>query len=388
LNLPRYAESGGQLTDKGLIKTNEGEFIVDEAFRVGETIVHKGRVSKGVIKKGTAYPAVDEKRRKALRRAHTATHLLQAALRKVLGEHVTQQGSLVDEDRLRFDFTHFEALTREELDKVEQLANEYILEAVAVNKCNVSFDEAKKEGALAFFKDKYKDMVRVVSVGDYSKELCGGTHVDNTSEIGLFKIVSESSISSGVRRIEAVVGANAFNEIKEHEKLSQKSAEILRCDLTTLPKAIENLQRELKKERDEKKKLNEQLLKYSYADSDKKIIMIDKIPVFIENIPGKSMQDLLLVCDELKKRQKTLFIFLTSLGNVGGSFFVCNATEDLVKEGITAEDFVKTVGGNLTLLGGGRVDRWQGKISDDNSASLGNIKKCFEEYIKIKRHKK
>ena len=363
---PFYPEGGGQLADIGLIDTKNGQFVVEAVSKIGDTIVHQGKVLKGFLAKEKASPIVDEKRRRAIRRAHTATHLLQSALRKVLGEHVAQQGSLVDEDRLRFDFTHFEALTAEQIAEVEKLVNEYILDAIPVGKDILSFNEAKKQGALAFFKDKYKDDVRVVSVGEHSKELCGGTHVDNTSEIGLFTITSESSISSGVRRIEAVVG------VKSHESIAK------------MKKAQDDEQKRLLKSNKEKDAQIANLTKSCLAleaaslGPGKKISGVD---VVIDYMPGKSMEDLVLVCDGLKEKHETLLIILAS-----ESSFVCAATDDLVKKGITAKKFYNASGATLSFRGGGRDGLVRGVVQDKKKASVENIEIAVKAYLKeIKR---
>ncbi|MCK5493946.1 MAG: alanine--tRNA ligase, partial [Candidatus Omnitrophica bacterium] len=189
---PFYPEGGGQLSDKGTIETNNGKFMVEETLRINQSIVHKGKVIEGKIYcKDKVSVKIDFERRNALMRAHTSTHILQSALRKVLGDHVTQQGSFVDEDRMRFDFTHFNSLSKEEVGKIENMVNLLILKGDSVNKEVLSLEQAKEKGALAFFKDKYKDKVRVVFIGDYSKELCGGMHIDNTCQIGSFTIISE-----------------------------------------------------------------------------------------------------------------------------------------------------------------------------------------------------
>ena len=372
---PFYFESGGQLTDHGLIDTKDGQFVVEAVSKIGDTIVHKGKVTEGTISKGKASPIVDETRRRALRRAHTATHLLQSALRKVLGEHVVQQGSLVDEDRLRFDFAHFEGLTSKQIQDVESLVNEYILESIPVDKATVSFDEAKKQGALAFFKDKYKDDVRVVSVGEHSKELCGGTHVDNTAEIGLFAITSESSISSGVRRIEAVVGTKSYEAIAKLKKDKESFLEIAKAD--DMVEAAKRLLKNIKEKDDQISNLAKQLSEYKSADLGDSIKEINKVQVLIADEPGKSAQDLVLVCDKLKEQNKSLFIVLTS-----ESSFVCAVTDDLSKKGITAKNFCDKNGKDLSFRGGGRDSLVRGSIQDKNKASLENIENSIKAYLK------
>ena len=216
---PFYAEKGGQVSDIGVIKGSNGVFKVEYVYSPKEgIIVHRGKL-EGKISVGEIVDAkVDVKKRKATMRNHTATHLLHAALRKVLGDHVKQAGSLVAPEKLRFDFTHFQALTEEEIRKVEDIVNHEILKAQKVIVEEKTFEEAVKEGAIALFEEKYGDFVRVVKAGDFSEELCGGTHVSNTGEVGLFKIISESSVSAGIRRIEAITGLNSLEYLRKLEE--------------------------------------------------------------------------------------------------------------------------------------------------------------------------
>ncbi|MDD5730080.1 MAG: alanine--tRNA ligase [Candidatus Omnitrophica bacterium] len=225
---PFYAESGGQIGDTGELVAGKNIFEVKDTKKSGKVIIHIGRVKEGVFKNSDTVEAkVDIERRLAVARNHTATHLLQAALRKVLGEHVQQQGSLVAQDRLRFDFTHFKNIDRQELDRIEEVVNGYILNNIVLNTKELSLTEAKKHGALAFFGEKYEEKVRMVSVGGISKELCGGTHLEQTGQIGLFKIIQESSIASGVRRIEAATGTAAYKIIKKQEDILGEVSSLL-----------------------------------------------------------------------------------------------------------------------------------------------------------------
>ncbi|MCU0651259.1 MAG: alanine--tRNA ligase, partial [Candidatus Omnitrophica bacterium] len=221
LNLsPFYAESGGQVGDTGVLNLCSGIFEVTDTQKFGKVFLHVGRVKEGHIKILNAGEAkVDPERRLAIARNHTATHLLQAALRKVLGTHVQQQGSWVGVDRLRFDFTHLSGVKDRELDRIEEIVNGYVIADLAVDKKEMSLQEAREQGALAFFAEKYEDNVRIVSISDISKEFCGGTHLDRTGFIGLFKILHESSVASGVRRIEALTGAAAYRQMKEDQSV-------------------------------------------------------------------------------------------------------------------------------------------------------------------------
>lgn len=369
---PFYPESGGQLNDKGVIKTEIGEFAVDRVFRISDAIIHQGKVIKGKISRTKAVASINIERRKALARAHTATHLLQAALRIVLGTHVTQQGSLVDEDKFRFDFTHFSKLTDEELERIESKVRKFISEAQRVEKRELTLEEAKKEGALAFFKDKYQDKVRVVSVSDYSKELCGGTHVGNTSEIEDFAIISESSISSGIRRIKAVVAKEA-----------------------RAARAIRSENKQVKKVREGYKKASQKRFDQIVAKEEKKIISSTGNIIGLENINGinflldfdkvnsSSSQEqsriILMLSDKLRQRLGSGFIFIVR--NVSGKdIFICSATDDLVKKGISCKEFVSTFSKELSLVGGGKERLVQGCVLNRSDDFLKKVKVAFRKF--------
>ena len=363
---PFYPSSGGQQTDKGVIYSQYGEFEVLEVFKVNEAIVHKGRNIKGKIKVGRATAKIDTKRRKALARAHTATHLLQAALRMVLGEHVAQQGSEVLEDEFRFDFTHFSKLTDEEKKKVADLVKKFIKSAVKVEKKELSLDEAKKQGALAFFKDKYQDKVRVVSVADYSKELCGGTHVDNTSEIEDFQIERESSISSGIRRIKALVG---------------EKAQVTRDLQKNTDKAV-------------KKEMKTNQAQISRAVSEEEARVLAKAPEVIngvnflfdyDKIDSVSYQEesriILGLADRLRQKLKSVFVFIVR-SIEGKNIFVCSATDDLLKNEISGGDFVSKFGKGLSLKGSPKGRTSQGPVLNRDSDFEVKVKEAFAKFTK------
>ncbi len=367
---PFYPEAGGQLSDKGIIKTKDGEFQVEAVFKVNEAIVHKGKVVKGKIAKGAASAIVDLKRRKALARAHTATHLLQAALRRILGDHVVQQGSLVDEDEFRFDFTHFSRLSDEERKKVGNLVREFIKQGDKVTKKEIGFKEAKQEGALAFFKDKYQDKVRVVSVSDYSKELCGGIHVDNTSEIEDFEIVRESSISSGIRRIRASVGKKARLIRKDRKKLEEAS----------------------RKQSQDSKKVDKE--KISQAVEQQVGKLISRLPETIagvnfiysfarvEDFSIKEEKEIMLkLSDSLKQKIKSVFVFLVR--NVEDKdIFICSASSDLVKQDLSCRKFILEFGEKLSLRGGGSDKIVQGSIANRGDDFAKQLKEALNKFIK------
>jgi alanyl-tRNA synthetase len=375
-----YPESGGQLTDKGLITTKEGEFLVEKVFKVQDAILHKGKVTKGIISKVSACLAIDLKRRQALKRAHTATHLLQAALRKILGAHVAQQGSLVDEDRFRFDFTHFKALTSEEIEELEDCVNGYILNADKVIKEERSYDEAKQTGALAFFKDKYKDKVRVVSIGNYSKEFCGGTHLDLTSEIGTFFIVSESSISSGIRRIEAVVGEKAYDKVKRLEKIVTTTSSTLRCSVEAVPEVIKQLQDEVKALNDKIKHSNKEKISSKINDILKAKKEISGLSFLAYGFKDIDSGDLVFISDMIRKELGSVFLFLVSESE-GKNIFICSVSEDYAAKQIAANKFVPLFKEELSLKGGGRPTLVQGVLTEKRENLLLKVEDCFIKFL-------
>jgi alanyl-tRNA synthetase len=386
---PFYAESGGQLSDQGIIETGGGKFFVESAYRIGtESIaVHQGKVIEGVIKETKAKAVIDTKRRQALARAHTATHLLQAALREVLGEHVNQQGSLVDQDRLRFDFTHFKGLTIEQIERIEKLINSFILRADKVAKKEVSLDAAKSEGALAFFKEKYKDKVRMVSISNYSKELCGGCHLDNSSEVGGFAVVSLKSVSSGIRRIDAVVGEKFYQLFQEKKNYLIELAKMLKC-------SPDNIKPTLKKNLDDYKDCNSKLVKIEKEkirgiykklignslkeDDGKSVLVYD----FTENTSIKlEYSNFFSFLDLIKKELNSFFVFL--IGKQDGKMrFLCSCSQDLVKKGLSCQKFILEVKDKLLLKGGGRKNLVQGVVVKKEKDLSKKVKEYCVRFLK------
>lgn len=375
---PFYAESGGQLTDKGKIISGQAVFEVEKVFKVNEAVVHQGKVISGAFEKGKLIAVIDRKRRQALARAHTATHLLQAALRRLLGEHVSQQGSLVDEDRLRFDFTHFQALTPDEIVNVEDLVLEYILSADTVNKEKLTLSEAQERGALAFFKDKYDNEVRVVSIGDYSKELCGGTHLNNTAEVGAFIIESESSIASGIRRIEAVVGERAYDYIRQMRRNIADLSRELKVSPEDLLSAVRGLRLQIRQQKAIIDTQHKELLGYKIDDICKDIKKINGFSYIGYSMTGKDYAALLFTADELRKKEKSLFLFLVS--SADKNIFVCAATADFVKKGLDCKAFLQRFYSQLGLRGGGKDFLVQGVIEKLDKGFLKKVENCFEEF--------
>jgi alanyl-tRNA synthetase len=377
---PFYPESGGQLSDRGSIFTGAAEFLVEEVFKINDAILHKGKVIKGTIRKAKVHSRIDQLRRAGLARAHTATHLLQAALRKVLGAHITQQGSYVDVDRLRFDFTHHKALTNSEIENIEAQVNRFIFQNDAVKKEVLSYQEAKHKGALAFFKDKYGAKVRVISVSDYSKELCGGTHLANTSQIGIFFIASEASISSGIRRIEAIVAEKAYSETQALQKTLKRLSGLLKCSMADLETAVVKLQNEVKKEKEKSRQLDKQIISLQAKEILLKKKEIKNAHFLVHNFKDKDFAALLYLCDILRKENNSLFIFLLS-SYEGSDIFVCSTTGDLNQKGISANKFISSFGKELSLKGGGKDTLAQGVVLNKGDNFINNLENCFTKFV-------
>jgi alanyl-tRNA synthetase len=363
---PFYGESGGQAGDWGKIKTPSGAMEVEDAKKIGDTIVHIGRLLRGKIEKGeTAEVSINEGIRNEIMRNHTATHLLQAALKKVLGEHVRQTGSLVDQGHLRFDFTHMKKMEPREVARVEDVVNDAIKKALAVKKEIKGLNDAKKDGAIALFGEKYGDRVRVVSVGDISKELCGGTHVNNTREIGFFKITSESSIASGIRRIEALTGSAAeawIEKQKKHESLKLKA----------------------QSEKEEKKKILNKRLDEEIARIDLLIAkgkIIGDAKIIIDIIEDIDIDGLRTLSDKIRLKEKSAVIILAT-ESYGKASFIAVATEDVVKKNIKAADLARELAKLLNGSGGGRPDFAQGGGKD--ATGLGPALEKIRDVIKEK----
>ncbi|MDE7124024.1 MAG: alanine--tRNA ligase, partial [Eubacterium sp.] len=299
-----YAESGGQVGDSGVISTDNGTFLVADTAKNADAIfLHSGKVDRGVICVGdTVKASIHAERRNMIKRNHTAAHLLQAALREVLGNHVEQAGQLVNEREVRFDFTHFNALTAKEISQVEMLVNSFILGANEVESLEMPIEEAKKMGAMMLFGEKYGDIVRVVKAGDFSTEFCGGTHVSNSGQIGLFKITGESSVAAGVRRITAVTGTNLLANYQASETLIKFSAAALKTGISDVKEKIESLVADNKAKEKEIQALNAEITKLKSADMFSKPVDVNGLEVYIAKLDGTTPDALRSMGDDLKNK--------------------------------------------------------------------------------------
>lgn len=352
-----YAESGGQVGDSGVISSDNGVFIVaDTAKNADKIYLHSGKVDRGVICVGdTVKASINAERRNMIKRNHTAAHLLQAALRQVLGNHVEQAGQLVNEKEVRFDFTHFNALSDDEILKVECLVNDFILKAETVESLEMPIEEAKKMGAMMLFGEKYGNIVRVVKAGDFSTEFCGGTHVSNSGQIGLFKIVSESSVAAGVRRITALTGTNILTAFAANENLIKLSASVLKTGINDVKEKIDSIVADNKTKDKEIQALNAELTKLKSADALSKPIDIDGLEVYIARLDGTTPDALRSMGDDIKSTNDNAVAVIAGINGEKASIVaVCgkNAVAKGVKAGDVVREVAKLAGGG----GGGRPD--------------------------------
>lgn len=357
---PFYATSGGQEADTGYIRTAEGEFKVEDTVKLlGGKIGHIGVMTKGMIKVGDKVSLeVDAKKRALSARNHSATHLLQKALRTVLGTHVEQAGSSVNEDRLRFDFTHFSAMTAEELKKVEDIVNEQISNGLPVIVKNMPIEEAKKTGAQALFGEKYGDIVRVVNMSDFSIEFCGGTHVKNTSEIMAFKIISETGVAAGVRRIEALTSEGLMKYYADIEEKLKAAAYLLKATPDNLSDKISHMLAENKSLHSEIESLKSKMAQDAAGDVMDQVKEVKGVKLLAAQIDGVDMNGLRDLGDQLKEKLGDGVVVLAS-GNDGKVSLMATATDGAMKKGAHAGNLVKGIAGCVGGGGGGRPNMAQ-----------------------------
>ena len=364
---PFYAESGGQVGDQGKLLWEAGEFIVDDTQKQGNFHFHLGRVSRGVLQTGRQVTAqVDELTRVNTVRNHSATHLLHAALREVLGAHVTQQGSLVAPDRLRFDFSHPQPLSTEQLAHVEQLVNRRILENQETQIRAMPLDEALKSGATSLFGEKYDEQVRVLNIGgDFSVELCGGTHVTRSGAIGLFKFIAETGIAAGVRRVEAVTGTGALEWVKAAERQLADLARLLKSDRGKLTARLEQVLENSRRLEKELERVKDKMASQAGAELSEQAEMVNGIAVLARNLDGTDPKTLRETVDRLKSKLGTAAIVL---GTVKGDKvnLVAGVTKDSTDK-VTAGDLVNYVARQVGGRGGGRPDLAQAGGNDPSA---------------------
>ncbi len=382
---PFYSEMGGQVGDIGKVYNDNFEGIVTGCKKnIAGKIIHFVTAIKGTINVGDSLTfEVDKARRSSICKNHTATHMLQEALIEVLGSHVHQSGSLVDSDRLRFDFTHFAGLSAEEIKKVETIVNEKIMEAFAVNTEVMSLDEAKNSGATALFDDKYGDSVRVVSVGDFSKELCGGTHVKNSGEIGIFKIINETGIAAGVRRIEAATGFKALETIDEKNVILKNIEKDLKCSEKDINIKLDGLLNDLKEKEKEIIKLKAKIASGSEDEILNSVTTINGIKLaaaVVKDIDGNALRNL---ADKIRdKLQEGVVV----LGSASGEKvqLIAMATSDAVTKGAHAGNIIKEAATICGGGGGGRPDMAQagGKDPSKLKEAIENVKNTLAKLVK------
>ncbi|MEH7109528.1 alanine--tRNA ligase [Bacillus sp. JJ1764] len=378
---PFYAESGGQVADHGVI---EGEgvsaYVKDVQKAPNGQNLHKVEVKSGILKINQQVKAtVDDNNRAKIIKNHTATHLLHRALKDVLGEHVNQAGSLVEPDRLRFDFSHFGQIKPEELEQVEKMVNEKIWSNIEVDISLKPIAEAKSMGAMALFGEKYGDIVRVVKVGDYSLELCGGCHVPNTSVIGLFKIVSEGGIGAGTRRIEAVTGESAYKVLNDQVGLLKEAAEKLKVSPKEVVNRIENVLGEMKQLQRENESLAAKLGNIEAGNLVSKAVEIDGVTVLAANVQAADINNLRNMADDLKQKLGSAIIVLGS-ANDDKVNLIAAVTKDLIDKGYHAGKLIKEVAGRCGGGGGGRPDMAQAGGKDPEK--LDSALQYVSEWVK------
>ncbi len=383
---PFYGESGGQIGDKGIIKCDQGMAQVnDTKLTPSKSPIHQVTVISGEISTNKSVQAeVDVELREATMRNHSATHLLHKALKLVVGNHVNQAGSLVTPKRLRFDFTHFEPLSEEEIKRIETIVNLEILKAQDVKTEIMTLKEAQQQGITGLFEEKYGEFVRVVSIGNFSQELCGGTHVKNSGQIGLFKILSESSVASGVRRIEALTGLNVYDYIVELENNISQIASALNSNKQNILEKITHLIEELKEKDSEIKNLRKAIISNSVDDIINNSININGIDLIIHDCENMDAQEMRELGDTIKSRIDNGVIFLTSQ-NEGKITFISMATNDAIEKGVNVGLLVKRVSNIVGGNGGGRKDIAQGggKYLDKLDEALKEVEIIIKEQLKM-----
>ncbi|MPM71378.1 Alanine--tRNA ligase [bioreactor metagenome] len=379
---PFYAEMGGQVADKGTIETETGEVIaeIEDVKRApnGQTM-HIARVLKEIHSNETYVLHVDESRRRNITKNHTATHLLHQALKDVLGNHANQAGSLVNPNQLRFDFTHFGQVTAEELVRMEEIVNEKIWEALPVVTVETTIDKAKEMGAMALFGEKYGKEVRVVDVGGYSVELCGGVHVQNSQDIGVFKILSESGIGAGVRRIEAVTGQAAYQYFRTKEAELSEAAHLVKAQQTKeVAGKINQLKQEMKEMQGENESLKAKIMNAEAKDLFENVETVNGVTYITYETKNQDMNALRQLADQW--RQKAVSdLFVAASATDGKVNMLAAVSKDKLEQGLKAGDLIKTLAPYAGGKGGGRPDMAQ--AGGNNPAGIPDALKHVAVWI-------
>ncbi len=374
-----YGTMGGQQGDVGSIVSENGEFKVEDTIHLqGGKIGHVGKMVKGMFQTGDEVTLkVSEKNRQNIGKNHSATHLLQKALRVVLGNHVEQAGSLVEGDRLRFDFTHFSALTPEDIKNVENLVNEKIKNSLPVNTEVMSLEDAKKSGAMALFGEKYGDSVRVVKMGDFSTELCGGTHIENTGVIGNFKILSETGIAAGVRRIEALTGDGLMHYYEETERELHEAAKTAKTTPSSLTSKIESLLEEIKALHSENEKLKSKLAKDSLGDVMDQVKEVNGIKVLVTKVMDVDMNGLRTLGDQLKDKLGESVIVIASIQGDKVNL-MASVTDNAQKKGAHAGNLLKAIAALVDGGGGGRPN-----MAQAGGKNPAGVDECLAKAVEV-----
>lgn len=378
---PFYGESGGQVGDIGEIIGDDFRLEVLDTQKTKDGLyLQICKTVDGVAKKGAEVSTkIDTKRRDDIRRNHSATHLLHAALREVLGTHVHQAGSLVNPERLRFDFSHYQAMTEEEIKEVERIVNEKVLESIPVVTEIKSLKEAKDEGVTGLFESKYGEVVRVLKMGKFSMELCGGTHVRNTSEIGLFKIVSETGVAAGVRRIEAVTGHASYKYVLKNEELIKSVENRLKTTRENIEQRIGEMEKHEREQRKEIESIKAKLLGNAASDMTSEIKEINGTKVLAKVFEGVEPNELKNIADEIRNKEDSILVILASK-NGGGLNLLVAASKGLVKEGINSGNIVRNIAKALGGNGGGRPDMAMAGAKDVDK--VNEVFQKIADYIK------
>jgi alanyl-tRNA synthetase len=378
---PFYAESGGQIGDTGLLKVANGSFFVTETLRLGNAIAHKGTADFDFKLGDMVEAKLDIERREAITLNHSATHLMHAALKQILGEHVNQKGSLVSDERFRFDFSHFEALTAAELESVEKLVNDQVRANHSLDTKLMDLDAAKAAGAMALFGEKYSEDVRVVSMGDFSMELCGGTHVKRTGNIGLFKIISESGIAAGVRRIEAVTGAKALDVMQTQGQQINQVANLLKTDPQGLYARMQHVLEQNKTTEKELEKLKLKLASSATNDVLSEVYEIKGVKVLSIVLQGVEAKALRALVDDFKNQLGSAIIVL-GIAEENKVSLIAGVTKDLVLR-VKAGELINYVSKQVGGKGGGRPDMAQAGGSEPQNldSAIASVKSWLEDKL-------